>query len=316
MKAAYYARFGGAELLNVGDLPEPELAPGEVLIRVRAAGVNPVDWKIRQGQLKAVLPYAFPIIPGWDAAGEVAAVGEGVKGLAPGMRVMACTKKPLVQWGACAEYVTVPAAAAIHTPQSLDDTQAAALPVAGLTAWQALRDFARIEAGQTVLIHGAAGGVGSLAVGIARERGASVIGTASPANGDYLRELGADSVIDYGAPDLKAGVLAVAPEGVDMVLDTIGGETLELSYALVKAGGTLVSLCDQPDHDQCAHKDLAATRLSVRPDGGQLAELAGLVASGAVSLPEIETLPLERIAEAHRRSEAGHVRGKLVLTIS
>jgi len=316
VKAAYYARFGGAELLNVGELPEPPLAAGDVLIRVRAAGVNRLDWKIRQGAFKSTLPYAFPIIPGWDAAGEVAAVGEGVTGLSKGMRVMACTRQPVVQWGACAEYVAVPASAVAQTPQSLDDPQAAALPVAGLTAWQALVEFARVEAGQAVLVHGAAGGVGSLAVGIARQRGATVIGTASPDQADYVRALGADAVLDDAAPDLAAAILARAADGVDVVLDTLGGETLVLSYGVVKPGGTLVSLVEQPDLDQCAHKDLSARQLLVRPDGGQLAEVAALVASGAVPLPEIQTLPLERIAEAHRLSEAGQVRGKLVLTIS
>lgn len=316
MKAAYYARFGGPELLNIGDVPKPRLASGEVLVRVRAAGVNPADWKIRSGLLKSVLPHAFPIIPGWDAAGEIAALGEGVTGYAVGQRVVACAMKMNIQWGTCAEYVAVPAEALAHTPNGLDDAQAASLPVAGLTAWQALVEFARVEAGQTVLVHAAAGGFGSFAVGIARHFGASVIGTCSPANADYVRGLGAETVIDYRRPDLKDALLAIAPEGVDVVLDAVGGETLNLSYNVVKPGGVLVSLGEQPDPDQCAHKDLLATRLGVRPVGAQLGELAALVAEGKVPLPEITTMPLERIAEAHRLSEAGHVRGKLVLTVS
>ncbi len=316
MKAAYYARFGGPELLNIGDVPQPEPASGEVLIRVRAAGVNPVDWKIRSGMYKSIMPYAFPIIPGWDAAGEIAALGEGVTGHAIGSRVVACAQKLPIQWGACAEYVAVPVAALAHTPQDLDDVQAASLPVAGLTAWQALVGFARLEPGQTVLIHAAAGGVGSWAVGIARQRGATVIGTCSPANADYVRELGADIVLDYRRPDLKQAILSAAPEGVDVVLDGVGGETLALSYAVVKPGGVLASLGDQPDPDQVAHKDLSATRIGLRPIGSQLAELAQLAATGKIALPDITTLPLERIAEAHRLSQAGHVRGKLVLTVS
>lgn len=315
MKAAYYARFGGPELLNIGDLPMPEAGPGEVLIRVRAAGVNPVDWKVREGQLKH-LPYAFPIIPGWEAAGEVASVGEGVGQFTTGMRVMAFTKKQMLQWGACAEYVAVPAGQVIATPAQLDDAEAAGLPVAGLTAWQALVEFARLEAGQTVLVHAAAGGVGSFAVTIARHLGATVIGTCRPENADYVRSLGAAEAVDYRGPGLKERLSALAPEGADVVLDAVGGETLALSYEVVKPGGVIVGLVDAPDHDQCAHKDLSATRLVVRPDGGQLAELAALAADGKVRLPEIKTLPLEQIAEAHRLSESGHVRGKLVLTVS
>lgn len=315
MKAAYYARFGGPELLNIGDLPMPEAGPGEVLIRVRAAGVNPVDWKVREGQLKH-LPYAFPIIPGWEAAGEVASVGEGVGQFTTGMRVMAFTKKQVLQWGACAEYVAVPAGQVIATPAQLDDAEAAGLPVAGLTAWQALVEFARLEAGQTVLVHAAAGGVGSFAVAIARHLGATVIGTCRPENADYVRSLGAAEAVDYHSPGLKERLSALAPEGADVVLDAVGGETLALSYEVVKPGGVIVGLVDAPDHDQCVHKDLSATRLVVRPDGGQLAELAALAADGKVRLPEIKTLPLEQIAEAHRLSESGHVRGKLVLTVS
>lgn len=315
MKAAYYARFGGPELLNIGDLPMPELAPGEVLVRVRAAGVNSLDWKVREGLLKS-RPYAFPIIPGWEAAGEIVSVGEGITGVAPGTRAMAFTKKPVFQWGACAEFVTVPVEQIAPTPSQLDDTEAAALPVAGLTAWQALVEFARIEPGQTVLIHAAAGGVGSWAVGIARQRGATVIGTARPENADYVRGLGAEAVVDYRSPDMQAQIMAHAPEGVDVVLDAVGGEALSLSYQVVKSGGVIVGLVDRPDLDQCVHKDLSATWLMVRPDGEQMAELAALVANGEVPLPEITPLPLEQIAEAHRLSKAGHVRGKLVLTIS
>lgn len=316
MKAAYYARFGGPDLLNIGELPQPEPGSGEVLIRVRAAGVNPVDWKIRSGLYKSTMPYALPIIPGWDAAGEIAALGEGVTGLAVGSRVVACAQKMPVQWGACAEYVAVPVSALAPTPQGLDDVQAASLPVAGLTAWQALVAFARLEAGQTVLVHAASGGVGSFAVGIAKHFGATVIGTCGPANADYVRGLGADVVLDYHRADLKQAILEVAPDGVDVVLDSVGGETLALSYEVVKPGGVLTSLGDHPDPDQVAHKDLSATRIGLRPIGSQLGELAGLIAQGKVPLPEIKTMPLEKIAEAYRLSEAGHVRGKLVLTIA
>lgn len=316
MKAAYYARFGGPELLNLGDLPVPEPGPDELLIRVRAAGVNPADWKLRAGRFKSAMPYAFPIIPGWDAAGEVVDFGEQVTGFHRGARVHAYVVKPVVQWGTCAEYVTVPARDVAFTPVALDDVQAAAIPLAGLTAWQALVGFAGVEAGQTVLIHAASGGVGSFAVGIAKQRGATVIGTAGLANADYVRSLGADSVVDHNAPDMAAGIRAAAPEGVDVVLDAVGGEALRMSYELLNPGGAIVSLVERPDHDQCAHRDLACTQHSSRPDGRQLAELSQLIADGTIPLPEIRTMPLERIAEAHRLSEAGHVRGKIVLTIS
>lgn len=315
MKAVYYARFGGAELLKVGDLPAPEPQPGEVLIRVRAAGVNPIDWKLREGHFKAVFPYAFPIIPGWDAAGEVAGVGADVTGFVPGARVMAYCRKPTVQWGCYAEYVTMPAEAVAHTPAGLDDRQAAALPLVGLTAWQALVETARVQPGQSVFINAASGGVGSIAVPLARHLGARVIAVCGPANADYVRQLGAHDVIDYRAADVTAATLALAPEGVDVMLDGVGGEALAAAYPMVRRGGTIVALNNPPDPDACAARDITGVRLFSTPNGAQIARVAALVAEGALPVGDLHFMPLEQAAEAQRLSQAGHVRGKIVLDI-
>jgi NADPH:quinone reductase len=310
MKAVFYARFGGAEVMRVGEVEAPVPAPGEVLIRVRAAAINPVDWKIREGFLKNYLPFAFPIIPGWDAAGDIAALGEGVVGWTIGERVMAYARKATIQWGCMAEYVAVPADWLARTPKVLDDRAASAIPLAGLTAWQALVEVGGLAAGQTALITAAAGGVGSFAVPIAKAKGARVIATCSPANADYVRGLGADVVLDYHAADWAA---QAGP--VDVALDSVGGATLTALMGLVKAGGTLVGLNDPPDPDQCAARGIRPHRLFATPHGGQLAALLALVDSGQVPVPPVQAFALDDVAAAMTLNQAGHVRGKLVLDV-
>lgn len=315
MRAIVIESFGGPEKLELVDLPTPTPEPGEVLIRIAAAGVNPVDWRVRDGSLAHLFPHGFPLVSGWDAAGTIAALGDGVSGFAIGDRVMAYCRKPVIQWGCYADYVTMPADKVVAVPAPLSLTEAAALPLCALTAWQALVKFANLARGQSVLIHAGAGGVGSLALQFARHAGARVATTARAANHDYVRSLGADLAIDYTAADVAAAVRDWAPGGVDVVLDGAGGKALADSYGLVRSGGTLVSVVNQVDKDKIAALGLRGSFIFARSDGVQLAEIAKLFDAGVIHPPAITTMPLERAAEAQEINRAGHVRGKIVLTL-
>lgn len=323
MKAVYYARFGGPEVLQFGEMEDPTPARGEVLIRVRAAGVNPVDWKLRAGEMKSFFPFALPVIPGWDAAGEVVALGAYAKGFAVGDRVMAYCRKPKLQWGCYAEYVTMDAGALAKVPAAIDMDHAATLPLAGLTAWQSLVEVAGIgsspdapgESPPVVAIFAAAGGVGSLAVPLAKARGAIVIGVCGPDNMDYVAGLGADHVVNYREADPVDAIKSLYPQGVNVIVDSLGEPTLSRLYALVARGGHIIGLNQPPDPEQCKAFDLTGTRLFSSPNGKQLTELMTYVADGRVPIPPITRMPLKMAAEAHRISAEGHTRGKIVLMI-
>ncbi|MFC5890955.1 NADP-dependent oxidoreductase [Kitasatospora aburaviensis] len=305
MKAITYRGYGGPDVLEYGDVPEPKLGPDSVLVRVAAASVNPVDWKIQAGYLDGVLDVVFPVIPGWDVAGVVEQVGVGVTEFAPGDEVMGYVREDMVRRGTFAEYVAAPVRTLARKPAALDFAQAAGLPLAGLTAYQALTRALEVKPGETVLVHAAAGGVGSLAVQIAVALGARVIGTASERNHDFLRGLGAEPVV-YG-DGLADRVRALAPEGVDAVLDLIGGEALQLSPALLAEGGRLASIADG------SVLALGGRYVFVRPDTADLTALAELQDGDRVTVEVAATFPLEQTAEAHRLNAAGHTRGKIVV---
>ena len=315
MRAVYYERFGGSEVLTVGELPTPEPASGEVLLRIHAASVNPVDWKIREGFFDGIFPHRFPIIPGWDAAGEVAGLGDGVTEMQIGSRVYAYCRKPVVHGGTYAELVTVPAGFVAPAPANLDDVETSTIPLAGLTVWQSLFEFAGLTAGQTILIHAAAGGVGSLAVQLAAHAGARVFATTSAANAAYVRELGAHRIIDYRQENLGEVMGSEVPAGFDVVFDTVGGEVLGESYDLVRPGGALPALNDAPDEALCAQRGIRGLRVFSEPNGQHLSRLTGLIEAGALRPAQIESFPLEQAALAMDRSQAGHVRGKLALAV-
>ncbi len=315
MKAIVIEKFGGAEELKLRDVAAPVAGPGELLIKVSHAGVNPVDYKIREGYLKEMMPHRFPVIMGWDVAGTVAVLGEGVRGFEPGDRVYAYARKPDVSLGTYAELIAVQAANAAPVPASLSDAQAAALPLAGLTAWQSLHDFAGLERGQTVLVHAGAGGVGSYAIQLAKAAGATVVTTASAAKHAYVKSLGADYAIDYTAADVAAELAKLFPEGVDVVMDCVGGETLVKSFPLVKRGGVVVSIVDTPSEALAIEHGVKAGFVFVSPSGSGLRELGRLVTSGALRAPEVEVLPLADAALAHRKSESRRTVGKIVLAV-
>lgn len=315
MKAIVCNHFGGSEVMELRDIDTPAPGPGEVLIRVQAAGVNPVDWKIREGGLARLFPCKFPLIPGWDAAGAIAALGEGVSGFDIGEKVWSFCRKPDIQWGTYAQYVSMDAAGVAPMPSSLSFAQASTLPLAALTAWQSLVEVAALGQGQSVLIHAGAGGVGGFAVPIAKWLGATVIATARAENHDYVRGLGADHVIDYGTEDFAAATRALAPDGVDMVFGTVGGEVLTRSYSVVKPGGILVSITDKTDKDLAERLGIRVKYVFVKPDGCHLRRLAELVEDGILRVPDLVEMPLERAAEALDLSRTGHVRGKIALIV-
>lgn len=320
MRAVYYDAFGGAEVLQVGEQPVPKPGPGEILVRVHAASVNPVDWKVRDGMFDGIFPYEFPVIPGWDVAGEVAGFGEGANtesgGFEEGERVFAYCRKPVVHGGTYAEFVTFPAQWAAKVPAKLDFVEASTIPLTGLTVWQSLFEFAELAAGQSILVHAAAGGVGSLAVQMASHMGARVYATASAANTDYVKGLGATRVIDYRSEDIAQVIGSEEPDGLDIVFDTVGGQTLAASYGLIKPGGALPALNDAPDEDICAARDIRAGRIFSEPNGEHLRQIANLIVEGALRPAQIRTFALADAAEAMELSKAGHVRGKLVLVIN
>ncbi|MFE0577710.1 NADP-dependent oxidoreductase [Streptomyces sp. NPDC058874] len=306
MRAIVVDKWGGPENLVEREIERPEPGLGEVLVRVHAAGVNPVDWKTRASG--ALISWGETPVVGWDVSGTVEAVGPGVTLYAPGDEVYGMPHFPR-QAGGYAQYVAAPARHFARKPGSLDHVQAAALPLAALTAWQALVDTAGVTAGQRVLVHAAAGGVGHLAVQIAKARGAYVIGTASAAKHEVLRGLGADELIDYRSVDFAGAV-----SDVDVVLDALGGDTAERSLKVLKAGGHLISL-PGPDSVPAGADGVNAAWVLVDPDLKGLEAIADLADRGLLK-PLIETvLPLEQAAKAHEIGEQGRTTGKIVLTV-
>ncbi|MEU1504229.1 MULTISPECIES: NADP-dependent oxidoreductase [unclassified Kitasatospora] len=306
MKAIAIRRYGGPEVVEYTDLPDPKVGPDSVLVEVRAAGVNPVDWRVRDGALDGLLDVHFPLVMGWDAAGVVRAVGGGVTEFAPGDEVYGYVRKDSVEHGTYAELVAAPVRTLARRPAALDWAQSGGLPLAGLTALQGLRAL-RVAAGDTVLVHAAAGGVGHLAVQIAKAFGARVIGTAGERNHDYLRGLGAEPVAH--GEGLAERVRALAPGGVDAALDLVGGGAVEVSAALVADPSRIASVTDY------RVKALGGHYVWVRPDAAGLAELAALADDGRLTVTVASTFPLAQAGSAQALSAEGRTRGKIVLLV-
>jgi NADPH:quinone reductase-like Zn-dependent oxidoreductase len=309
MKAVRIHEYGGPEVLKYEDAPRPEPAAGDVLIRVHAAGVNPVDRAIRQGFFKERLQYKLPFVPGWDVSGVVEALGSGASRLKPGDAVYGRTD--LAREGSYAEYMAARESEIALKPKSIDHVTAAAIPLAGLTAWQALFDNAQLAAGQTVLIHGAAGGVGHFAVQLAKIKGARVIATASQRNHEFLRSLGADQVIDYNTTRFEDVV-----HDVDVVLDTITGDTADRSYQVIKKGGIYVTILRPPSPDKAAAHGVRTGHTFVQANVAQLDEIAKLVDSGKLKASIEKVFPLAEAGAAHDLNATGHTRGKIVLRVA
>lgn len=318
MKAVRYHSYGGPEVLIYEDAPRPEPEADELLIRVHAASVNPADWQISSGK-RFLLEKPFSLTPGFDVSGIVEATGDSVTDFVAGDEVY--SKLGLQNSGAYAEYVTCSAADAAYKPRSLTHTEAAALPVAGLTAWQALFEAGGLSKGQTVLIHAAAGGVGHLAVQLAKWKGARVIGTASARNSDFLLDMGCDEIIDYKKTRFEDVV-----HDVDVVIDSVvrdaqkgidavARDTLQRSFSVLKKNGILVSICDTPSPDAAAAHDVRAVHILAKNSATQLTKIAELVDTGYLRPHISEVLPLREARNAYELSQGGHTRGKIVLQV-
>ncbi|MGW2645637.1 NADP-dependent oxidoreductase [Streptomyces sp. NPDC001393] len=309
MRAISQDVLGGPEVLREVELERPKPGPNQVLVRVRAAGVNPTDWKHRALGVFLGEP---PFVLGWDVSGEVAETGIGVAAFAPGDEVFGMLPYPYGA-GSHAEYVLAPVRALTRKPASLDHVQAGALPLVSLTAWQALTEHADVRPGQRVLIHAAAGGVGHVAVQIAKARGAYVIGTASAGKHDFLREIGVDEPVDYRTTDVTEAV-----RDVDVVLDTLGGDTSVKSLKVLRPGGVVVSILpmgSQDFHDEAERLGVRAVRMLVDADRSGMQEIAKLAESGKLKATIAGTFPLAEAAKAHEVGDTGRTTGKLVLVV-
>lgn len=297
MRAVLLSETGGPEVLRIEDVPTPEPADGEVLIRVRAASINPIDWKQRRGLSQKQLPAVL----GNDISGTIErsraddfAEGEDVFGFAP--------------TGGYAEFAVAPIAAIAKKPAGVSHDQAAAIPVSGLTAWQALFDRGALQSGQTLLVAGAAGGVGHFAVQLGKHAGARVIATGSARNREFVLSLGAEEYVDYTTQDVAEVV-----SGVDVAFDTVGGETTKTLVPAVREGGVLVVIAGAPPEAEAAARGVRTDLLGMSMSSDQLAKIAGLVAGGEVKVEIAGTFSLSQVAQAHELSESGHTRGKLIL---
>jgi NADPH:quinone reductase-like Zn-dependent oxidoreductase len=315
MKAALIHSFGGIEKVTIEEVSVPTPQEGEVQIAVKCAGLNPVDWKVSEGYLKSMMEHQFPVILGWDVAGVVSQVGEGVSQFKEGDPVFAYCRKEVVRDGSFAEYICLKVNNIALKPQKLSYAQAACIPLCALTAWQSLFDTAHLKKRENVLIHAGAGGVGGFAIQFAKHIGAHVITTSNPTNFDYVKKLGADEVIDYTSESFVESIHKTYPQGVDVVYDTVGGPTLNASYLAAKEGGRLVTIAGVIDEVIAKKKHLLADFVFVRPDGKELSHIGQLFNDNKIVVPEIQEIPFLEVQSALRKSREGHTKGKLVLTI-
>jgi NADPH:quinone reductase-like Zn-dependent oxidoreductase len=309
MKAVRFHAYGDAGVLRCEQAPLPTALEGDALIQVHAAGVNPADTQFRRGDYQAFAPLPLPFIPGWDVAGSVVTAPADSR-LRPGDAVFAFSD--MRRNGAYAEFIAVRAEHAAHAPRNIPLERAAGVPLAALTAWTALFDSGELRAGQTVLVHAGAGGVGLFAIQLARRAGARVIATASAQHHVLLRRLGVELPIDYRSTDFAAGL-----RGVDLVLDTLGGETRERSWPVLRKGGILVAIAMPPPDPLAAEKHgVRMAMVAVTPNGERLAQMARLIDDGKLEVVIDSVFPLEQAAEAHRHVERGHACGKVILRVT
>jgi NADPH:quinone reductase-like Zn-dependent oxidoreductase len=332
MKAFVLSRYGKTEPVHAVEVPEPEMRSDDVLVEIHAASVNPVDFKIRNGEAKPLLPYKMPLVMGSDLAGVVVSCGPNVAGFKPGDEVYARADKDRI--GTFAEMIAVNEKAVAKKPRTLDMVQAAAVPLVGLTAWQALVEMAQVQPGQRVLIHAGSGGVGTIAIQVAKHLGAIVATTTSTANVEWVKNLGADVVIDYKKDDFETIV-----HDYDVVFDTLGGETLKKSLPVIKPGGKVISVAGPPEPEfareyglnwvvtqairvlsfqirrKAKRRQVTYSFLFMKPSGSQLSELGSLIDSGAIRPVVDRVFPFQSTQEALAYVEEGHAKGKVVVQI-
>ncbi|AKP67850.1 NADP-dependent oxidoreductase [Companilactobacillus ginsenosidimutans] len=310
MKAVVINEYGDRNELHMTNLAIPEIADDEVLVEVKATSVNPIDWKLREGYLAEAIPLKFPIVLGWDVAGKITRTGSAVKDFHAGDKILA--RPDLTDRGTYAEYTAVKEDKLALLPENVSYEDAAALPLAGLTAWQCIYDYLKVQPGQTVLVQGGAGGVGLFAIQILKHIGAKVITTASPANFDLLKDLGADQIIDYHTEDFSQ-VLS----NIDAVFDTIGGDILSKSYGIIKPEGSLVTTAGAADEDLAKANHINASGMWLHPNGKQLTELVDLVSRGVVKVVTDSVHPFteDGVKDAQAVSEGMHAKGKIVISM-
>ena len=314
MHAVVVEQFGGVEELKVREIDRPEPGEGEVLVRIKAAGINPVDWKIRAGKLaQRGIPHEFPVIIGWDMAGVIEECGFSARRFAPGDEVYAFCRRPVIGRGCYAEYLAIPESYVCRKPRSANFETAAATPLAALTAYQTIHDAAKVRDGERVLIIGASGGVGTCAIQFCRQAGAHVIAVASGRNEGYVQSLGAHDFIDYTKQDFQEALKTLAPKGADFIFDCQGGESLGKAYACVGHGGRLASIVQPPEQAELREPNAHALYVFVEPNSTQLDHIAALIDTGALKIKVSKTWRLQEVQEAHRSIEAGHTTGKMVL---
>lgn len=311
MKATYFEDFGELDNIQIGTLEGPEPGEGEVLVRVKAAGVNPVDAAVARGMLNEVIPAEFPAIPGWDMAGIVEECGYAARRFEEGDEVFAYARRPTVQQGTFAEYISIPESYLAKRPQQLSMEASGGIPLVGLTAYQSLFQFGNLKKGDTLLILGGSGGVGTMAIQLAKTVGAKVIGVAGDSNQDYMKELGADETIDYSAGDVGEAVKEVAPDEVDFIFHCSRGNSLEQSMGTLKSGGQLISITNS---DPDIPEDINFQYVFVEPNAKQLKHIQQLADEGKVQVPVSKTYDLDEVETALQEIESLHTRGKTVIT--
>lgn len=310
MKAAVYDEFGGPEKIEIRTVEIPQVQEGEVLIRIKAAGVNPVDYVVREGYLKDFLTHKFPIIPGWDVAGVVEESGFGARRFNKGDEVYAYARRPVVQHGTFADYIVLPESYLAKRPKSISWEEAAGIPLVGLTAYQSMYEAGNLQEDQTVLILGASGGVGSLGIQLAKIKGARVIGVASKKNHAFMEELGADATIDYKETDIAEEVKAIVPDGVDLIFDCASGETLQQSLSALKPSGKLVSILHNGEGLDPA---IDFEYVFVEPNATQLDHLREFADAGHLKVHVSGTFSLDEAAEALKQIQTTHTTGKIIV---
>lgn len=314
MKAILYDHFGPSSVLHLADVAHQEPQDNEVQIRLAYSGVNPIDYKIREGYLDGSYPHEFPIIPGWEGAGIVSKVGKGVRRAKVGDEVYGYFRLPLIKHGTYAEYIVVPEDYVVQIPKTLSLKEAASIPLTALTAWQALFNFAKLKAHETVMVLGGAGGVGGMAVQMAHWAQGTVYATARSENHPYVLGLGAEKVFDYTLDDIQKALFAKVPHGVDVVLDCVGGETAKQAFSLVKKGGRVVSVAEH-DIDKLAPPGVEAGFIFVSPNRDELHEIGVLLDHRKLRVLELTEFLLEDAAQVQDKLQERHVKGKIVLKI-
>jgi len=319
MKAVYYEEHGPADVLKIGDLPIPPIKEDEVLVKVAATSVNPIDRRLREGELQEYISRTFPVIPGWDLSGRIVSVGDKVPNWKIGDDILGLAFTWSIQHGTYAEFTPISVDSIARKPKSIDFNRCASLPLVSLTAWQSLHEFGQVKPDDVVLIQAGAGGVGSVAIPMARHLGAKVYTTASSDKAPYCLALGAHHVINYNTTDYEEAILEMEPKGLDMVLESVslpGEEAASKAIRIVKDGGAVAYMNNEPpDMPEIASRQIKAEFIHHRADGQMLSELMSMFEEKLLPIPSIELLSIDDAVEAHVRSETGRTKGKLVLEI-